>query len=92
MTSAADRRLAKLESALSPREAVLAWLVEAQQFPSLVDHARSIVELPVEAAPLGVIGARIEAAVRAAMKGQPSGTRSDAPSAMAPSCSRSCSS
>lgn len=71
MTSATDRRLAKLESALSSTEAVLAWLVEAQQFASLVDHARSIAELPVEAAPLSVIGQRVEASVRASMKGQP---------------------
>jgi hypothetical protein len=70
MTSAAGRRLAKLEGALAPREAVLAWLVDAQQFPSLADHARSIVELPVEAAPLSVIGERVEASVRASMKGQ----------------------
>ncbi len=71
MTTAAGRRLTKLEGALHPREAVLAWLVEAQEFPSLVDHARSIAELPVEAAPLSVIGARVEAATRDAMKGQP---------------------
>jgi len=71
MTTAVGKRLAKLEGALSPREAVLTWLVEAQQFPSLVDHVRSIAELPVEAAPLSVIGARIEAAVRASLKGQP---------------------
>jgi len=71
MTAATGRRLAKLEGALHPREAVLAWLVEAQQFPSLVDHARSIAELPVEAAPLSVIGERVEAAVRDAMRGQP---------------------
>jgi hypothetical protein len=71
MTTAAGRRLTKLEGALQPREAVLAWLVEAQQFPSLEDHVRSIVELPVEAAPLSVIGERVEAAVRGSMKGQP---------------------
>jgi hypothetical protein len=71
MTTAAVRRMAKLEGALSPREAVLAWLVEAQQYPSLEDHVRSIVELPVEAAPLSVIGERVEAAVRGSMKGQP---------------------
>ena len=71
MTSAADRRVAKLEGALHPREAVLAWLVEAQQYPSLEDHVRSIAALPVEAAPLSVIGERVEAAVRDAMKGQP---------------------
>jgi hypothetical protein len=29
MTTAAGRRMAKLEGALAPREAVLAWLVEA---------------------------------------------------------------
>lgn len=71
MTAAASRRVAKLEGSLHPREAVLAWLVEAQQFPSLVDHVRSIVELPVEAAPPSVIGDRVEAAVRHDMKGQP---------------------
>lgn len=71
MTSTTDRRLARLEGALAPREAVLAWLAEAQQFPSLTDHARSIAALPVEAAPLSVIGERVETSVRASMKGQP---------------------
>lgn len=71
MTSAAGRRLAKLEGALPPREAVLAWLAEARRSPGLVAHARSIVELSVEAAPLSVIGARVEAATREALKGQP---------------------
>ena len=71
MTSTACRRVAKLEGALHPRETVLAWLVEAQQYPSLVDHVRSIAGLPVEAAPLSVIGERVEAAVRDALKGQP---------------------
>lgn len=71
MTSAAGRRLAKLEGALQPRGAVLAWLADAQGFPSIVDHARSIALLPVEAAPLSVIGARVVAAVRAELKGQP---------------------
>jgi hypothetical protein len=71
MTTATSRRLTKLEGALQPREAVLAWLVEAQQYPSLVDHVRSIAGLPVDAAPLSVIGERVEAAVRADMRGQP---------------------
>jgi hypothetical protein len=71
MTTATGRRLTRLEGALHPREAVLAWLVEAQQFPSLENHVRSIVALPVEAAPLSVIGERVDVAVRASMKGQP---------------------
>jgi len=70
-TTASRRRVARLEGALHPREAVLAWLFEAQQYPSLVDHVRSIAGLPVEAAPLSVIGDRVEAAVRQDMEGQP---------------------
>ncbi len=72
MTSAADRRLAKLEQALSPIEAVLAWLAEAQQYPSIEAQARAIAARPVDEAPLSVIGQRIEASVRASLKGQPS--------------------
>ncbi len=71
MTTAAGRRVAKIEGALPPVDAVLHWLAEAQQFPSITDHARSIADLPVEAAPLSVIGARVVAAVRAELKGQP---------------------
>jgi hypothetical protein len=71
MTSATGRRLARLEGALAPREAVVAWLVDAHQFPSLTDHVRAIAERPVEAAPLSVIGERVEASVRASMKGPP---------------------
>jgi len=71
MSSVAARRLAKVEGALGPREAVLAWLAEAQQFPNIVAQARSIADQPVEAAPLSVIGARVVASVREAMKGQP---------------------
>jgi len=71
MTSAAARRVAKVESALQPREAVLAWLAEAQQFLNIVDHARAIANLPVEAAPLSVISARVVGAVHEARKGQP---------------------
>ena len=71
MTSASSRRLAKIEGALEPREAVLAWLAEAQGYASAADHARAIAALPVEAAPLSVIASRVVAAVRAARKGQP---------------------
>lgn len=70
MTTVAGRRVAKLEGALPPRDAVLHWLAEAQQFPSFVDHVRAIADLPVEAAPLSVIGARVVAAVRTELKGK----------------------
>ena len=70
MSSAVGRRLAKLEGSLPPREAVLAWLAEAQRAPGLVAHVQTLIELPVGAAPLSVIGMQVEAAVRAATKGQ----------------------
>ena len=50
---------------------MLAWLVEAQQLSGLDEHARRVVELPIEAAPLSVIARRVEAATREAMKGRP---------------------
>ena len=71
MTSATGRRVAKLEGSLYPREVVLAWLAEAQQFPTIDAQARSIADQPIEAAPLSVISAHVEAAVREAMKGRP---------------------
>ena len=71
MTTVVARRVAKLEGSLQPREAVLAWLAEAQRAPGLVAHVQSFLNLPVEAAPLSVIGARVVAAVRAERKGQP---------------------
>jgi hypothetical protein len=71
VTSAAASRVARLEGSLHPREAVLAWLAEAQQFPTIEAQARSIAEQPVEAAPLSVIGARVTSAVHEAMKGRP---------------------
>ena len=52
MTSATDRRLTKLEHALSPTEAVLAWLADAQQFATSGDQAWAIAALPVESARL----------------------------------------
>jgi hypothetical protein len=70
MTSAADRRLAKLEGALRPREAVLAWLAEAHRYATINEYGRWIAEVPIEAAPLSVIARQVEAAVRQDMKGQ----------------------
>lgn len=70
MTTAV-RRLAKLEGALRPREAVLAWLAEVEDLTELSDYGRHIAELPMEAAPMSVIARRVEAAVRDDLKGQP---------------------
>lgn len=70
MTTAAGRRLAKLEGALRPREAVLAWLAEARRYATLNEYGRWIAEVPVEAAPLSVIARQVDGAIRQDMKGQ----------------------
>ena len=64
-------RLAKLEAALSPKEATLAWLGEAHQFPSLAAYVGWLVTQPPEAAPFWRVPEQAERAVRASLRGQP---------------------
>jgi len=69
--AAAKRRLAKLEGALSPRAAVLLWLEEAQAFHTLHDYVIPLLGKPLNEYPLQRLGARVEAAARADLRGQP---------------------
>jgi hypothetical protein len=78
MTSAAGRRLAKLEGALRLREAVLAWLAEVQEVTDISAYTGEVAEVPIEAAPMSVIARRVDAAVRDDMKGQPRDAIADA--------------
>lgn len=66
-----ERRVAKLETSLSPTEAVLAWLAEAHEFPTLPEYVASLLDAPRDAWPLTRIGGQVEGAVRVAMKGKP---------------------
>jgi hypothetical protein len=64
-------RLAKVEGTLSPKEATLAWLTEAHQFPTLAAYVGWLVTQPPEAAPFWRVPEQAERAVRAAMRGEP---------------------
>lgn len=64
------RRLARLEGTLGPREAVLAWLSDAQRFDGLPDLARSIIDTPTADTPLSRICAQTESGVRGAMRAE----------------------
>jgi hypothetical protein len=64
-------RLARLEGTLSPKEATLAWLADAHQFPTLVAYVGWLVDQPKEAAPFWRVPEQAKASVRAAMRGQP---------------------
>jgi hypothetical protein len=67
----AERRLAKLEGALSPKAATLLWLLEAQQFGSLPAYVDWLIDQPISAAPLERVPTQARAGALEAMRGQP---------------------
>jgi hypothetical protein len=67
----AERRLAKLEGALSPKAATLLWLAEARQFGSLPAYVAWLIDQPISVAPLERVPAQARAGALAAMRGQP---------------------
>jgi hypothetical protein len=67
----AERRLIKLEGALSPKAATLLWLAEAQQFDSLPAYVAWVIDQPISTAPLERVPAQARAAAVEALRGQP---------------------
>lgn len=67
----AERRLAKLEGALSPKAATVLWLAEAHEFGSLPAYVDWLIDQPVSAAPLERVPEQARAAALEAMRGQP---------------------
>jgi hypothetical protein len=65
-----ERRLAKLEGALSPKAATLLWLAEAHRFDSLPAYVDWLIDQPKDAAPLYRVPEAAEAGVRAALRGE----------------------
>ena len=59
------RRIARVEAALTPEQAVLRWLAEAHAFPTLAHYVRSLIGGPESAWPLVAIPRQLEASVRA---------------------------
>jgi len=67
----AERRLAKLEGALSPKAATLLWLEEAHEFRSLPAYVDWLIDQPISAAPLERVPQQARAAAIEALRGQP---------------------
>jgi hypothetical protein len=67
----AERRLVKLEGALSPKAATLLWLAEAHQFGSLPAYVDWLIDQPISASPLERVPAQARAAAVEAARGQP---------------------
>lgn len=66
----AERRLQKLEGALSPKAATLLWLSEAHGFPTLPAYVAWLIDQPPPAAPLYRVPEAAETGVRAALRGE----------------------
>lgn len=63
-------RLAKLEGALTPKQAFLLWMEEAHQFQTMVDYALSIKGGPESSWPLVRLPEQVATAVEQSMKGE----------------------
>jgi len=68
--SQGEQRLDRVESSLTPKQAVILWMQEAHQFPSLDDYVKSLAGKPESAFPLWRLPEQVEGAARDAMKGQ----------------------
>jgi hypothetical protein len=66
----AERRLAKVESSLSPTELVLRWLDEAQAFGDLESYVRSLLAEPSPEGPLDRLCREAESGVRTSWRGK----------------------
>ena len=69
--SAERRRLDRIESSLSPTQAVCPWLTEAHQHGSLFAYTQWLLDQPDDSYPLVKMPGQVVEAVRTAMKGKP---------------------
>ncbi|MHB1345442.1 MAG: hypothetical protein ACYCX3_13955, partial [Thermoleophilia bacterium] len=68
--SGEKRRLDRIESSLSPTQAVVLWLEGAHRHGSLLAYARWLLDQPDDGYPLVKLPGQVADAVRAAMKGR----------------------
>jgi hypothetical protein len=72
MSRAGDRRLEKIAQALSPQEAVLLWMAEARQYPTVAAYMDSLKDAPDTKYPMMRLPDQVAQAVRTARKGEKS--------------------
>jgi len=66
----AERRLAKVEAALTPTQRVLVWLDEAHAFGSLSAYVDSLLDQPPDVFPINRLAREAATATRAALRGK----------------------
>ena len=67
----AKRRVEKLESGLTPKQAILMWLQEAHAFNTIEEYVRHLKIQPDSAAPLYRLTSQVAESVKQTLKGQP---------------------
>jgi hypothetical protein len=70
MSGTTDRRLDKIADQLTPQQAVLLWMQEAHQHPTISEYMDSLRDAPDTKYPMMHLPPQVEQAVRAARKGE----------------------
>lgn len=66
-----ERRLAKIETSLTPTQRVLVWLDEAHAFEDLTSYVGSLLDQGPEAMPISRLAHEASSATRTALRGKP---------------------
>ena len=66
----AKHRINKIETGLTPKQAILLWLQEAHAFNSIEEYVRHLKTQPDNAAPIGKLTTQVAESVKQTMKGQ----------------------
>lgn len=66
-----NRRVEKLETGLTPRQAILLWLQEAHAFNGIVEYSQHLKTQPDSAWPIPKLTSQVEEAVKQTLKGKP---------------------
>jgi hypothetical protein len=67
----AGRRLAKIETSLSPTQLALRWLAEAHAYGSLEAYVASLLDMPADQQPIDRLCREAYEGVRAQLRGKP---------------------
>ena len=65
------RRVEKLETGLTPKQAILLWFQEAHAFNAIEEYVRHLKTQPDSAAPIPKLTTQVEEAVKQTLKGKP---------------------
>jgi len=69
--SGGKRRIEKLETGLTPKQAILLWLQEAHSFKGIEEYVRHLKNQPDNASPIDRLSTQVEEAVKLTLKGHP---------------------